>query len=321
MSITLSGGLPHLFVDEFGKDVRHVSQQNRSLLETTVEHDTIAAEAKSYDMFGKFPFVEKETRNAETPRNDVTTARRWVGHTPYHNAYQFDKDDDLQLICHPAGETVKGLGMGRAKKVDQIILAAMDASVNAGRQPGDTTITWAGSKGNTKYTESSGGRTIAHDTSEGNCSASDTGMTTEKIELVLEYFAMNDVDPTIPIFGVVPPRVATQMFGQEEYVSADYNTDKPLAMGRMLKYWMGINWISHTLITLGSNNDVDSDMDVYRCWFYTKDAITLAVAKQMSVDIRTRYDLSDAQEVYAHLNMGALRRDEDKVCVVECQAD
>lgn len=310
-----------MFVDEFSKDVNHVCQQEPSLLETTVMRDTIAAEAKSYDMFDKMDFEAKEGRNVETPRNDVNTERRWCYHDPYHNAYQFDKDDDLELICNPASETVKGLHMGRNRKVDEIIFAAFDATVNSGRRSNTSTITWASRKGNTKYTEASGGRTIPHDCSEANCSASDTGMTTEKIELVLEYFAMNNVNPSIPIFGVIPPRVATQMFGQEEYVNIDYNSDKPLAMGRMLKYWMGINWISHTLVTLGSSNDVDEDTDVYKCWFYAKDAMTLAVADSMTVDIHTRLDLSMSQEVYAHLNMGALRRNEDKLCVVECQPE
>lgn len=318
--ITLSSGLPDLFIDTFGKDVRHVCQQEKSLLESCVMHDSIAAEAKSYDMFDKMRFQAKEGRNVETPRNDVTTQRRWVFHDPYHNAYQFDKDDDLELICDPAGETVKGLHMGRNVKVDEIVIAAFDATVNSGRRSNTSSITWASQNGDVKYTESSGGRTIPHDCSEANCSASVTGMSTEKIELVQEYFSMNYVDPSIPIFGLIPPRVATQLFGQEEYVNVDYNSDKPLAMGRMLKYWMGINWIQHPLITLGSNNDVDGDTDVYECWFWTKDAITLAVADTMTVNIRTRVDLSDSQEVYAHLNMGAIRRDEDKVCKVECQA-
>ena len=320
MSITLSGGLPTNFVSEFTRDVEHVCQRDKALLETAVKTVPISSEAKSFDTFDEMDLVAKEGRNPPTPRNDVTTGRRWVESDPYHNAYQFDKDDDLQLLLDPAGETVQGLKNGRNRKVDDIILTAFEMTVKSGRRSNSSTVTWAGQNGNVKYTEASGGRTIPHDCAEGNCAAGDVGMTVEKAQLVLEYFQMNNCNMNEPIYGVVPPRVATQLFGQEEYANVDYNDAKPLAVGRMLKSWAGINWIQHTGITLGSSNDVDSDTDVYECWFWQPSGIILAVADSYTVSIRTRYDLSDAQEVYVHMNMGVMRRNEDKIVKVECQA-
>lgn len=318
--INLTGGIPTNFVDDFKNDLYHVTQQKQSLFEKAVKIESVVgAEDKAFDMIDKMEMQRKEGRNPNTPRNDISTQRRWVSTDPYHNAYQFDMDDDLAHKLDPAGATVTGLRRGRNRKVDDIILAAFDATVSSGRRSNASTITWASQNGNVKYTDSSGGRTIAFDTSEGNCSAADTGMTAEKAQLIIEYFATHYVDESIPIFCAIPPRVATELFGQEQYSNIDYNDRKPLTTGRYLREWMGINWIQSNKIVKGTNNDVDEGDDVYRCWAWARDGIILGVSDSITVKLTEESTLSYAQQVYVHMNMGAMRHDEDKVLCVECQ--
>lgn len=320
MSITLSGGVPTWFKDKFKGDLYSVCQQKQSLLERAVQIEpVIGAEDIAFDMIAKIEMQRKEGRNPPTPRNDVTTGRRWAFHDPYHNALQFDRDDDLEHKLDPAGASMRELRRGRNRQVDDIVLAAFEATVNSGRRSNTSTITWASQGGNTKYTATSGGRTIPFDCSEAGCSSSDVGMTVEKVELVNEYFRRMEVDEDIPIFGLISPRQATDLFGQEEYVNIDYNTDKPIATGRFLRNWMGINWIQSNKIVVGSSNDVDAGDDVYECWFWARDGMILAVADSITVEMSIRDDLSYAQQVYVHMNMGAMRHDEDKVLKVECQ--
>jgi len=320
MSINLTDGIPTNFVDDFKNDLYHVCQQKQSLFERAVMIESIVgAEDKAFDMIDKMEMQNKEGRNPNTPRNDISTQRRWVSTDPYHNAYQFDMDDDLSHKLDPAGATVTSLRRGRNRKVDDIILAAFDATVSSGRRNNSSTITWKASAGNTKYTDTSGGRTIPHDCSEGNCSSADTGMTAEKAELIVEYFAKNEVDEEIPIFCAISPRQATQLFGQEQYTNIDYNDRKPLATGRYLREWMGINWIQSNKIVKGSLNDVDSGHNVYRCWAWARDGIILGVSDSITVKLTEESTLSYAQQVYVHMNMGAMRHDEDKILCVECQ--
>ncbi len=322
--ITISGGIPTGFQDKVADDLYHVCQQRKSGLEKAVTVVPLAdIEALGFDMMDKSEMQEKEGRNPDTPRDSVNLERRWIFHTAYHKAKQFDKDDDLSMKLAAGSQTLMDLRFARNRKLDDIVIAAFDANVVAGRRSNTKTITWASERGTTKYTRASTtateGRTIPHDCSVGNCSASDTGMTVEKIQLVKEYFARMEVPEDEPIFGVINPIQGTDLWGQEEYVSIDYNTDKPLASGTILKFWGGINWLVSNKIVLGSSNDVDADANVYKNWFWTKSGIKLGVADSFSVDIHPRYDLSMAQEIYAHMNMGALRHDEDKLCVVECQ--
>lgn len=320
MSITVNGGIPTWFVDKFKGDVYHVCQQKESLFAKAVQHEpVVGTEDVAFDMAASVELQEKVGRNPETPRNDMSAARRWVSTTPYHTAFQFDEDDDIQMKLSQSGAAVKAIQYGRNRKVDDIILAAFDATVYSGRRNNSSTITWASEDGNVKYTDTSGGRTIQHDTSEGNCSASDTGMTVEKIELIKEYFMKNEVGEDTPIFGMISPRQATNLWGQEEVISDSYNTNKPLATMMYLKTWGGVNWIVSNKVVKGSSNDVDSDTNVYKCWFWARDGIILGVADEMTVTFSVRNDLSDAQQVRVHMNMGAMRFDEDKVCVVECQ--
>jgi len=223
------------------------------------------------------------------------------------------------MILDPTSDFVTAFRRAVNRQKDDIIFAAFEAATTSGRSHGSS-ISWASQNGNVKYTGVDTGRTIAHDTSSGNAAAADTGMTVEKIQLALEYFAYNDVDEDIPRWCAISPRQATNLFGQEEYINIDYNTQKPHAVGRIIRDWMGMNWIVSNDVVVGSNNDVDGDTAVFECWCWAQDAIILGVQDAVSVKISDRADKSHAQQVYVHMNMGAMRMDEDKVVKIECQA-
>lgn len=321
MSITMNYSTPNFFVDEFHDDLYHACQQKESRFAGTVrtEYGLMAAEDKAFDMMNEFNLQEKTGRSPETPTLDPETSRRWVTTTPYHQSIRYDVDDDLSIKLSLEGDFVTAFKRGVNRRKDDIILAAFEAATISGRRAGNS-ITWASQGGNTEYTAIDTGRTIIHDCASGNCSASDTGMTTEKIELALEYFANNEVDDDIPIWCAISPRQATNLFGQEEYVNVDYNDSKPITTGRLLGNWMGVNWISTPKITLGSANDIDSDTAVYECWCWAQDGMILGVADELTIKIDTLPTYSYAQQVYVHMNMGAMRFDEDKVIKIECQA-
>jgi len=321
MSIAMGYSTSNFFVDEFHDDLYQVCQQEESRLAGTVrtEYGLVAAEDKAFDMMDEFELQEKTGRSPKTPVLSESTQRRWVETTPYHQSVRYDKDDDLSIKLSLTGEYVSAFKKGVNRKKDDIILAAFEAATVSGRRAGSS-ITWASQGGNTKYTAKDTGRTIAHDCASGNCSASDTGMTTEKIELALEYFSNNEVPKDIPIWCALSPRQATNLFGQEEYVNVDYNDSKPLTTGRLLGNWMGINWVSTPKIVLGSSNDVDSNTNVFECWMWAMDGMILGVADELTIEIDRLPDYSYCQQVYVHMNMGAMRFDEDKVIKIECQA-
>lgn len=321
MSINLTDGLPTNFADKFADTFYHVCQQTESLFGRAVRVEPIlSAEDKAFDLLDKFDLVEKSGRNTETPQAAASTQRRWVSTDAWHQGIPFDKDDDLSMIMDPVSDFQQGLLAAVNRKKDDIIVAAFEATVSAGRRNNSSTITWASESGNTKYTDSSGGRTIAHDTAEGNCSAADTGMTAEKAELIIEYMAKNEVPDHIPIFCAISPRQITNLFGQEQYSNIDYNNAKPLAVGRYLRNWMGINWISSNKIVLGSSNDIDGDTAVYECWAWAQDGIILGIQDNVTVRISELPLQSFDQLVYVYMNMGAIRFDEDKVLKIECQS-
>jgi len=321
MSINLTSGIPEWFIDQFSNTLYHVQQQKQSKFRQAArEESVLGAEDKAFDYMGALSLVEKTGRNPQTPTTDVTTGRRWVSTTPYHNAWLYDKDDDLSMMLNPTSDIQIAFRNAVNRKYDDIFIAAMDAAVYSGRRISSTTITWASQSGTTKYTSTSGGRTIPHDCSEGNCSASDTAMTIEKAELIREYFAKNEVDEDMPIWCMINPRQATNLFGQAEYTNKDYSGGAaPLATGRIVPNWHGINWIVSNKVIKGTANDVDADTAVFKCWAWAQGAIILGVQDSVSVQISTRDDLSYAQQVYVHMNAGAMRFDEDLVCCVECQ--
>lgn len=324
MSITISKGIDNAFADKFHDDLYQVCQQKESLFgqAVRVETDLKANEDKAFDLMDEFDLTEKTGRAVNTPSLDPSLQRRWVFTTPYHNSVFFDKDDDLSMKLSMEGEFVTAFRRAVNRKKDDIIYAAFEATVQSGRRAGST-ITWASQNGNVAYTGKDTGRTIQWDSSVGNCSASDTGMTAEKAELIIEYFANNNVDDDVPIFCAISPRQATQLFGQEEYVNKDYGSSAPMATGRFLRNWMGINWIRSTKVVVDpddSTNDIDGDAAVFECWAWAQDGMILGVADELTIEITIESTQSYATRVYVHMNMGAMRMDEDKILKIECKA-
>jgi len=319
MSRILHAGIPEGFVDEFDSTLYHLLGQSESKFQKAVDVKPITnAEDKAFDAIGKLTLDEKVARNPQTPHTEITTERRWVNTTPYHQGILIDKDDDLNRIVEPTSDIMMEYVRAVNIQKDSIILASIDGTVTSGRRAGST-ITRAAQDGNVKYTGKDTGRTIAWDCAEGNCAAADTGMTIEKTELIREYFAYNGADENIPIWGAISPRQATNFFGQLEYTNTDYSTSKPISTGRIIENFHGINWIvSNLIVTTG--NDVDDDQAVVRCPFWMQNGLILGVQDSISTEITIESTLSFSKQIYVHMNMGAMRRDEDRVCYVECVA-
>jgi len=320
MSRALEAGIPEGFVDQFESTLYHLLQQTESMFQPAVDIKPIMnAEDKAFDAIGKLGLTKKSSRNPQTPTRDITTERRWCETEPYHDSVLIDPDDDINRIVEPTSDIMTEYVYAINRQKDEIILAAIDGTVVSGRTAkGGETITWASQDGDVKYTGKNTGRTISWDCAIANCNAADTGMTVEKAQLVREYFHYNHVPDSVPIWGAISPRQGTNFLGQLEYVSGDYNNNKPLAVGQIIKGYHGINWIVSDLIEAGTSNDVDSDTNVVRCPFWTQGGLILGVKDMISSKVVIESMLSFSKRIYVHMNMGAMRRDEDRVCYVEC---
>ena len=322
MGRILGAGIPEGFVDQFDNTLYHLLQQSESKFQQAVDIKPLMnAEDKTFDAIGRLSLVEKTERNPQTPITDITTERRWVTTDPFHQGVLIDKDDDLNRVVEPTSDIMTELVNAVNRKKDDIILASIDADVVSGRtSKGGTTITWASQGGTTLYTGKDTGRTIGYNSAVGNCNAADTGLTIEKIELVREYFSFLDADENTPIWGAISPRQATNLFGQNEYVNMDYSNGKPLTTGRIIPNWHGINWIVSTKIEAGTTNDTTGGVNVVRCPFWLQSGLILGVQDMISTEISIESTLSYSKQIYVHMNMGAMRRDEDRVCYVEAVA-
>jgi len=331
MSITVSGGIPQYFIDLFSETLYHVCQQKESFLGGAVRVEPIiGAEDKSFDMLGEFSLVDKTTRNPDTPIIEAATQRRWITTTPAHNGVLYDKDDDLSMLLNPMSDYVTAFRRAVNRKKDTVILAAFNGDVKTGRTKGSGSDIdgsyYYGTDDGAYYDGSLPGddaegydhRIIAHDCSYGPCKAADVGMTPEKLEVAAEYFKMNYVDPEIPKFCVMSPKQITELLGHVQITSSDFAKLKRLETGTVENF-MGFNIIPWPGIVKGTANSLDGGSNVYQCWAWAQDGIILGVQDAVSVEISVLPTRSYSQQVYVHMNIGAIRFDEDKVCLIECE--
>ena len=130
MARILTAGIPEGFVDQFDNTLYHLLGQSESKFQQAVDIKPITnAEDKAFDAIGKLALTEKTERNPQTPTQEITTERRWVNTTPFHQAVLIDKDDDLNRVVEPTSDIMMEFVRAVNLKKDDIILAAIDGDV------------------------------------------------------------------------------------------------------------------------------------------------------------------------------------------------
>jgi len=126
---------------------------------------------------------------------------------------------------------------------------------------------------------------------------------------VTEQFLNNDVDPDEAKVWFVSPAQVRKLLQLTEVTSADYNSLRPLESG-MPTNWMGYTWIPSTrLNSFGAGRTTAIAM--------TADAIGFNINEGMTSRVAEDPTMSFAWRVYARSTFGAVRVQDEKICLID----
>jgi len=294
-------------VQQYKAEVMHLSQQKGSRLSGAVRNESQQGKSAFYDRLGAATAVVRSSRHADTPQIDSAHSRRRVTLVDYEWADLIDKEDLRRLLMNPAGKYAEAAAwaLGRAK--DNKIIAEADGSAYGG-EDGSTPVAHPNSQ---KYAF--------------NDATNFDGVNVIGLRAIKRVLDGNDVDESIPRHAAINSIGMESLLGENQVVSADYNTIRALVMGDVDTY-MGFKFHrlealgtqtaalsgSATTGAVGSGTSLIADR---KCIFWAQDGLLLATSADISAEIDRRSDKSYATQVYASMGIGATRMEEEKVVI------
>jgi hypothetical protein len=276
-------------------------QQRKSKFASRVRNESIQGESKAFDRLGEAEVEEITTRHPPTPNNEQPHSRRWATPSNYHTNSYIDDQDKLKMLINPTNEYAQNQASALGRQTDDLIITAALGSAAAGVTPTTTTVAFKD-----ESISINGDGTV---TDLGTLAVVGTivDMSLAKIETMLRLFHDEDVDPEIPLYWAVSPKSVEDMLQLTQIGSADYNTVKALAEGRVERF-SGFQFFWTTRLTKDAATTTG-----YRSFAWAQDGIIWASAKGVESRIDEREDLSYTTQVYSRMNGGAVRMDGDKV--------
>lgn len=284
----MSFQITEAFVQQYNSTVSLVSQQKQSRLEPAVRVETIRGTREAFDSIGTVEAQPRGGRHADTPQMDTPHMRRWVTSAPYNWADLVDKPDRLRMLYDPTSPYVQNAVMAFNRAKDKII-------INAAFAPA-----WTGEHGDIQKAFPTG-NIIAH---------GDTGLTIEKLIQARGMLWRNEVDESEPLFVAVTSFQLEDMLNNTKVQSADYNTIKALVRGEINSF-MGFTFIR--------TEQLEKEGATRKCIVWSKPGLLLAKAEDITTKVSERGDKNYSTQVYAEMDLGAVRMEDEKVLQLQCK--
>ena len=280
----MANTISNAFVQQFESNVLFLAKQMEGRLRNTVRNVAVTGEKHNFERLGHVDAAEKTTRHTDTPVLDVPHSRRVVTMRDWQWGDLVDDEDTLRMLVDPKSSYVQ-VGAGAMNRAwDDLVIGAALANSTDG----------AGSA-----VAFPAGNTIAHGSA---------GMTIAKLRAAKKMMDGKEV-PENDRYLICGSEQMEDLLATTEVTSSDYNTVKALVSGSFDTF-LGFKFIRSERLAIASTTR--------SCLAYQKDAIGLAIGRDVETKIAERADKSFAHHVYLRFSAAATRIDEDRVVEIEC---
>lgn len=309
----MSNQITTAFVNQFGANVQHLSQQKGSKLQAAVRKESQKGKKQFFDQIGTVAAVRRTSRHGATPQLDTPHSRRMVTLNDFEWADLVDDQDKIRMLIDPTSEYALAAAWAFGRSKDDEIITASIATAYTGEE-GTTSTTHPNTQ---KYAA--------------NNATTFTNLNVRTLRAVKRMLDVQDVDMGLKRYIAVSPYQIEAMLGQTEVASSDYNTIKALVQGEVNSF-MGFEFValnrlnttaSRTISASGTTGAVGSGTSIasssYRsCFAWAQDGMLLSVGEDYVSRISERDDKGYAKQVYGRMSIGATRMEEVKVVEVIC---
>lgn len=283
------------FVDQFRANLEMLVQQKGSKLRGLVSMDTVKGKSAFYDQIGAVAASIKGTRHADTPQADTPHSRRRLDLATYNWGDLIDNDDKVRMLIDPASDYSKAGAMAMGRAIDAVIVDAALGTAKTGAS-GSTNVVLPSSQ------------KIAH---------GGAGLTLAKLLNAKEIFDSKDV-PEEDRFMIVTAKQMSDLLGDQQITSADYNTVKALVAGTVDSF-LGFKFIGVNGLRGANDPILPVSSNVRKCLAFQRNGIKLGIGEDITARITERDDKCYATQVYYEMSLGATRMQEEMVVEVSCQ--
>ena len=288
----MSNQITTAFVQQYGSNVQMLSQQMGSRLREAVDVETITGKNAYFEQVGSVAAQVRTSRHSSTPQIDTPHSRRRVSLADYEWADLIDDADKVRMLIDPTSSYAKAAAAAMGRSMDDVIITAL---------------------GGTAYSGETGGTSVALPSTQKFATSNQSdGLTIAKLLDAKKKMDLADVDPSIARYVVCGATQISDLLNTTEVKNSDYNTVKALAMGQVDSF-LGFKFIMSNRLNFDASNTDDRLV-----FAFTKDAIKLAIGKDVTARIDERADKSYSTQVYYCMSIGASRMEEEKVVQIPC---
>jgi hypothetical protein len=245
------------------------------------------------DQYGSIEAQQPVGRNQALVGQDVTADRRWVYPNEREVTRWVNKYDKLRMLIDPTSEFMRGVAAGMARAEDDIIINAFFGTAQTGNA-GGTATTFPSAQQVSVDTGGTG-----------------SGLNVDKLLRGKRILAANQVDPSEEIYCAVSAVQTEDLLKQAQVVSSDFNTVKPLADGKVVRF-LGINFFPSERLLLNASSQ-------RRVPLWVKSGMHMGVWGDTMSDITQRKDLSGFPwQIHSNFTKGATRVEEGRVVELIC---
>jgi DNA-binding protein len=297
------------YVNQFGANVLHLSQQKGSKLRSTVRNESQKAEVQFYDRIGTVAAVIKAGRHSNTPQLDTPHSRRACSLVDYEWADLIDSQDKMRSLNDPTNDYVMAAMWAMGRSMDDVIIEALGGTAYSGKA-GTTAVVLPTTQ---KYAA--------------NNATAVSNLNVRTLRAVARKFDDNDVEDAERYLICAPSQIEA-MLGQTEVTSEDYNSVKALVNGS-IDTFMGFKFLKLTRLqaqvaalsgsgTTGAVGSGTTLVGARKCYAYNKAGLILAVGEDVVSRISERDDKGYSTQAYAKMSIGGVRMEEVKVVEILC---
>lgn len=280
------------YANKFKADFMLLTQQMNSKLRMTVRDDPDFLEGKYgyFDRIHSTHSVKSTGRHEPSPLIPTEHSRRRIVRDTFKWGDMVDRKDVRRMMKNPSNRYVQNARAAFQRDVDRTIIAAA-----------------RGTAYSIDADEAASGVALP---SSQKVAVASSGLTLAKLLTTREIIRATELPETEEIFFVINNQQMTNLLNTTEVKSADYNTVKALAEGKVDTF-MGFKFIETTLLPKVSTTRY--------CLAFAKRGLGVALDGEPLTRMSEDASFSYNWRMYMEWELGATRIEDEVVVEVACQ--